>query len=523
MVRNWRAWVLLILLVGPVLAYLGFGMIWLYEYAPDHRWLWIAGSIWVASGILFAYLAARWTKTQRQIMPPIDWNAPQTFAKIDRDAWKIVEAEAEKSDALSLENLIEFDVYIATGRRLAKTLADHYHPLSTDPIENVAVVDLLTALELAAEDLRHLCRQVPGGDMITPSHWKKAVTVAGYIQRANDMYSYLLPVFNPVSGLVRLGTQQLMVKPAWKDMQQNLLRWFFRAFVNRLGVHLIELYSGRLAIGAEQYRRLTRRGAKVAAEHDGDLPALRIAVAGARGSGKSRLIELVEIARTGDLSLVKARLEGAGIDESAFERLKTAHWFEVPGYTHTPGRESARDRSTRREAVEQAVEANMLIVVADARHDTTPADLAFAQAWDRWFVEHPADEFPPALAVLTGVDDPAGGDWKPPYNWQQGQSPREIAARAKLNALRTALPPSILEVVPVGLAEGTPFGVVELLLPSLIAQFHRAERAALIHHLNSISRQSKARRLATQVGVHGRSLWTTLRSGRRQAASAPKP
>ena len=42
-------------------------------------------------------------------------------------------------------------------------------------------------------------------------------------------------------------------------MQQNMLRWFYQAYVNRLGAHLIELLSGRLAIGADQYRRLTRQ------------------------------------------------------------------------------------------------------------------------------------------------------------------------------------------------------------------------------------------------------------------------
>lgn len=519
MVRNWRSWVLLALLAGPVLAYMGFGMLWLFE----HGWLLVAGALWVASGVVLGYLLARWTKDQRQLLPPIDWDAPQTFAQVDRDAWAIVEREADQGDTVSLDALVDFDLYIATGRRLAKVLADHYHPLSDDPIENVPVVDVLTALELAAEDLRHLCRQVPGGDMITPSHWKKAVTVAGYIQRANDIYSYLLPIFSPVTGLVRLGTQQLMVKPAWKDMQQNLLRWFFRAFVNRLGVHLIELYSGRLAIGPEQYRRLTRRKVSVPSGSEGDLPPLRIAVAGARNSGKSRLISLLEKAKEGDLSLVKARLKGAGIDEAAFDRLKTAEWVEVDGYTHTPAGESARDRSTRREAVEMSVEADLLVLVVDARRDTATSDLAFAQAWDRWYIEHPDVELPPALAVLTGVDDPGlGGDWKPPYNWQQGQGPRETAARARLNTLRTALPPGFAEVVPVGMPESLPFGVVEILLPALLAQFHRAERAALIRHLRSFSQQSKARRLVSQVGVHGRSLWNSLRSGRRHAPAGNK-
>ena len=517
MLRNWRAWVLLTLLVGPVLAYIGFGTLWLYQ----RGWLLVVGSLWVASGVVFSLLAARWTKSQRPVLPPIDWDAPATFTQTDRDAWAIVEEEAEKGEAQSLEKLTEFDVYIDTGKHLARKLAAHYHPLSDAPIDHVPVVDLLTALELAAEDLSHLSRQVPGGDMVTPAHWRKAVQVAGYFQRANDIYSYLLPIFSPVTGLARLGAQQWMVKPAWRNMQQNLLHWFFRAYVNRLGVHLIELYSGRLAIGAQQYRKLTRKAPRTPQGADGDLPPLRIVVAGARDAGKSRLITLVGEAASRDLSVLSARLGAAGIDESTLDRLKSAEWVEAPGYTVTPGGESARDRSTRRDAVEGSVEADVLVLVCDARRDSTAADSAFAQAWDRWYIEHPDVELPPALAVLTALDDPGlGGDWKPPYDWSKGEGTRETAARARVTALRTSLPPSLTEIVPVGLPESSPFGVIEHLLPSLILLMNRAERSALIRHLRNVSRQSKARRLASQVGAHGKTLWNSIRSGRRASADA---
>ena len=66
-------------------------------------------------------------------------------------------------------------------------------------------------------------------------------------------------------------------------MQQNVLRWFYQAYVNRLGMHLIELLSGRLAIGAGQYRRLTRRphlGAR--------RPGRGAEAAGDRRGGRSR-------------------------------------------------------------------------------------------------------------------------------------------------------------------------------------------------------------------------------------------
>ncbi len=194
--------------------------------------------------------------------------------------------------------LSSFDTYIETGRRLAGRLAAHYHPLSADPIERVPVIELLTALELAAEDLSQLCRQVPGGDLVTAADWKRAVVAANYIQKASDVYSYLLPLFNPVTGVSRLASQHLMVKPAWKNMQQNLLRWFHRAFVNRLGTHLVELYSGRLVIGASGYRKLTRKLHKHVGPVDPAEADLTIALVGRKGSGKSALLDAIKDARS---------------------------------------------------------------------------------------------------------------------------------------------------------------------------------------------------------------------------------
>jgi uncharacterized protein len=521
--RNWRSWVLVVLLVGPIAAYIGFGALWLME----RGWLLIAGALWIASGIVFAILASRWTKSSRELLPPIDWDAPQTFAPADRQAWDLVEREAEQGDAVPLETLSGADIYIETGRRLTRRLAEHYHPLSKDPIEHVPIVELMTALELAAEDLTGLCRQVPGGDLVTASHWKQAVQVAGYIQKANDIYSYLLPIFSPMTGLVRLGTQQWMVKPAWRDMQQNLLRWFYRAYVNRLGMHLIELYSGRLAIGADQYRRLTRKTAKASHAIEDEMATLVVAVAGARDSGKTRLIGALEQARKGDLTLVKARLEAAGLDEALIGRLATARLVEVPSYTAGASGETARDRATRREAVEDAVEADVLLLVIDGRRGSNAADAAFARDWDRWYLEHPRLEVPPAMAVVTFADAPefGGGDWKPPYNWSKGQGAREAAVRARLETLRAALPPTFAEVAAVGLAGGSPFGIIEQVLPALASLLHRAERTAMIRHLHELSTRSKARRLVSQVGEHGRSLWQSLRrrNGRSPGGSGPWP
>ena len=130
-------------------------------------------------------------------MPPLDWDSPQTFSPLDRDAWKIVQDEADQGESLTFEVLLGADVYIDTGRRLMKRLVEHYHPLTAHPFDDVPVVELLTAFELASEDLSGLCRQIPGGDMISLSHYRRAMQVAGYISRANDLYAFVSPFLNP--------------------------------------------------------------------------------------------------------------------------------------------------------------------------------------------------------------------------------------------------------------------------------------------------------------------------------------
>jgi predicted GTPase len=244
-------------------------------------------------------------------------------------------------------------------------------------------------------------------------------------------------------------------------------------------------------------------------------------VAGARDSGKTALIAGLDRARQGDLSAVRARLTATGFEGDLADVLKMAEFLEVPGYTTSPGPDSARDRQTRREAVREATEADLLLLLIDAaRIGNIGHDVRFVEAWQDWFAAHPGRECPPALAVVGHADrllEPSER-WEPPYDWLRGTRPLEVAIRAAVVALRTALPQVISDVVPVSLHPQAPYGVVERLLPDLAALLHRAERMALLRHLHSVAESSKARRLFRQVGRQGRRLWDTLRSPRKEAA-----
>ncbi len=518
--RQWRSWVLVVLLVGPVLAYVGLGMLWLWE----RGWVvcTVAAVVWVIAGVLFSVLASRWTKTSRALMPPLDWDAPQTFSPLDRDAWKLVQDEADQGESLTFEVLLGGDVYIETGRRLMKRLIEHYHPLAAHPFDDVPLVELLTAFELAAEDLSRLCRQVPGGDMISLSHWRRAVQVAGYISKANDLYAFVSPFLNPITGLTRLGTREWIVKPAWKSMQQNVLRWFYQAYVNRLGMHLIELLSGRLAIGAPQYRRLTRRPpADGTTGLDSEFKPLVIATAGARGSGKSRLIAAIQQACAGEMNLIKARLEPLGLAPSLMDGLKNARWIESPGYPRSDVAESRRDRNQRESAVTATAECDLLVLVIDGRQQDHSPDIAFAHSWDRWFREHPQREVPPTLVVLTGIDRPEfGAGGKSAEGAATDQATREALAHAQLDSLRAVLPPTFHDFTAVGLG-ASPSSLIENVVPALAPLLLRAERTALLRRLHELANQSRAGRLVRQLGEHGRSLWAGVKARHKSEAKSP--
>ena len=158
--KQWRVWVLAVLLIGPVLAYVAFGTIWLYE----RGWLWLttASLLWIAAGTVFSILAVRWTKNVHPIMPPLDWESPSTFSPRDREAWKIVEQESVAGETLAMEALVEPEIYIETGRRLLRRLAEFYHPNTNNPLDDVPLIELADGPRTCLRGPRSALKADPG-------------------------------------------------------------------------------------------------------------------------------------------------------------------------------------------------------------------------------------------------------------------------------------------------------------------------------------------------------------------------
>ena len=222
---------------------------------------------------------------------------------------------------------------------------------------------------------------------------------------------------------------------------------------------------------------------------------------------------LLKEASTGDPHLIKARVESLGLAPSLIDRLRDARWIETPGYPRSDVAETRRDRYQRQSSVAAASESDLLILVVDGCIQDHAPDIAFAQAWDKWFREHPHRELPPTLVVVTGVDRPEfGAGWSAAPAGSTQEAVRESLLRAQFDALRAVLPPTFQDFAAVGLGGETPFGLIEHIVPTLAPLLLRAEHTALLRRLQELSGKSKVGRLVRQLGEHGRSIWGGLKA-----------
>lgn len=250
---HWRLLIALGLLTIPVLTLCAAGLWYLYANG-----LW--GYVWWPLALSLAlawWLLWRWQKRDLLLPSPRPAASP-TWSDPDRQAWQTVEAWAARAQQVSEERLRDMQFYVDQAQRLAVELARHYRPHAQDPIDSLTVPEILAVIELAASDLWQLVYEyVPGSHVLTVKHWKGLGKAAQWYQRASNVYWAVSAMVAPMQTATRYLAWQAGLGRPWQLLKENLLTWFYTAFVYRVGWYLIELYSGRLREGARAYRQRT--------------------------------------------------------------------------------------------------------------------------------------------------------------------------------------------------------------------------------------------------------------------------
>ncbi|MFO0876930.1 MAG: GTPase [Gemmataceae bacterium] len=513
---RWRIALVLVLISVPIFVWAAVGSYYLWSIGWGF-WAW-----WpLMAMVMLGYGLAWYWQSKKQLLRPPDFEVPVQWTDRDRQALQIVQRHAEAGEKLSLESMGDASLYLKTAQDLARDLAAFYHPGATDPTDYLTVPELLSVVELASHDLRKLVDEhLPGGHLLTVQDWKRARMVQDWYQRGSNLWWTLSAIFNPLQTGLRYMAAQAGIGTPMRMLQQNLLRWFYTAFVQRMGHYLIELNSGRLRVGADRYRELVDQLAKqqkvsvlekqaagpFAPGTDGSSDAsdqiqqITITVMGQTKVGKSSLINALlgeQRARTGvtpsTMGIDRYELMTPGIPTRLILN-------DTVGYGHQGPRADQVSQTA-----ELARQSDLLFLVLHARNPGRQADLSLLDQLKAWFTARPEVKVPPVIAVITHVDllSPMM-EWNPPYDWVGGTRPKENSIREAVVTVREQLGERLVSVVPVCTSPGKEYGIEDALLPAVANWLDELQGVALLRALKAEADRDRMVRVFRQLMASGK-------------------
>jgi predicted GTPase len=513
---RWRLLTLAILIVLPVLFLLGAGAYYLWQSGWS---IWVGWAMLVPL-IVALYLGHRWQKEQRLLQ--LNFTPPLRYTDRDKQAWQLIEARAKAGAKLDPDKLSDVSFYVQTAQDMALELARFYHPGAADPIASLTIPEMLAVVELAARDLAEMVDQyLPGGHLLTVRDWRNAKKAADWYQTANNVYWAISSIFSPVNTALRYAASKVGVSRPFQLLQQNLLLWFYGAFVQRLGTYLIDLNSGRLRVGAKRYRELMAQHTTEAAPlADGTGTAVpdaaeqvrrvTLTTLGQVKAGKSSLINALLGEEKARVDVVPATSEITRYELHAEGITTRLVLLDTVGYAHTGPKEDQL-KATQ----EAARDSDLLLLVMHARNPARQGDLEMLQALRTWFLGHPELTVPPILGVLPHIDLLSPSlEWDPPYDWQKPTRPKEQQMSQALATVREQLGEYLAGVVPVCTAPGKVYGIQEWLLPAVAELLDQAHAVALLRCLRAETDTGKVRKVFHQLLAIGKGIVQVLWQGK---------
>ena len=482
--------------------------------------LWATGwgfiAWWPMAGcfLLAYYLAYRFTKRKADVLLPntgLD-EVPSYWTERDREAWKSVQAFAENAPPPSTDEISDMNRYAHDAQALAGKVTHFYKPGATDPFSHLTLPEILACGELIAHDLARLVNKyVPGSHALTVNNFKQFRQAADWYERGRNAYWLFSALIDPVRAGLQIAATKAGLQTTFRQVQKNIVVWFYTAYLHELGRYLIELNSGRLRVGAKRYLELLERheappvdGGEVleTPEKPGAKPdpeRLTIAIVGPVKAGKSSLVNAI----FGDYR--------AGVDSLPLTPAATRYDLNQLGLpplsiidTAGFGQYGANDADVKA-AVEVVSQSDLVLVVVPARSAARQPEVEFLDRITAAFAAKPNLRMPPRLCVLSHIDglSPAM-EWSPPYDWIAGTRPKERCMRDALEAAKEFFGPRVADIVPVCTAAGKELGVKEALIPAMAAKLDEARGVGLLRTLHMEAGSDKTMQVVGQALNAGR-------------------
>src|SRR5215510_6793792 len=314
--QKWRLWVLAACLGVPLLAFGVAGSLWLYE----RRWLGWTGLVFLCGEALLLVLFRRWSRKEGALLPQPPTALPAEFTPRDEAAWGLVREYLDRVDRGEI-TLTSLDQFWSLGQEILSRVAAFYRPGEKEPLLAVQVPLLFRAIEETARDLATVTADLPFAHRITIGDAVRGYRMHQKLQPAYKAYRLLYPLWNWKNALFQLAVTDRLFDVTKETLSQWLLKWY----VDRVGYHAIELYSGKLLLT----RRFEQETAPSLALHStenrvevrkGTPESLRVLILGQVKAGKSSLVNALfgELRAATDVVPTTARLTSYVLQRADF-------------------------------------------------------------------------------------------------------------------------------------------------------------------------------------------------------------
>ncbi|MEJ6481430.1 GTPase family protein [Nostoc punctiforme UO1] len=426
---------------------IAFIIIFLLVSAGSQIHAWGISWIWGVFTLLFVgwrWLLVKWTQPAvnqveavlAQVQEELESAAEDTVRPpAGSDVTKLAETalqeilQASQSDRPIWE---DWQTFWTRCQDLVVAIAHIYNPQIQYPLLNIYVPQAYGLIRGTVDDMDQWMQKLsPVLNQVTVGQayqgyevYRKLEPSARKFWKAWNWAQWLL---NPVAAVAKQASQGSS-NQATQQLLGNLNQLFREAALKNLCRQAIALYGrSKLPVSATVVSTPTLPKAKTQTLREiltqaqpaevVEQKPVNILLVGRTGSGKSSLIN----------TLFQADLAAVDVLPST-DRIQNYQWQTQSGETltllDTPGYEQVNHADLRNLVLDYAIDADLLLLVTPALDPALQMDVDFLQDIKAEVADLPA------IAIVTQVDRLRPiREWQPPYDWEWGERPKEIAIR----------------------------------------------------------------------------------------------
>lgn len=443
MVRlNVWQWVVLVLPVGAIAAFLltAAGM---QIHAWGLSWIW---AVFTVVFVGWRFLLVKWT---RPVLQQVEAAIAEVTEQLETSAVispTLISATTPNQPALqqveiALQQALaaakddppmwqNWGTFWQRCQQLVVDTAAAYHPEVQRPLLNIYVPQAYALIRGTVDDMdQWMTKLSPVLNQVTVGQAVQAYEIYQKLEpsarKVWRVWSWAQWLLNPAAAVARQATQKYSDQ-ANQQLLMNLSQLIKEATLRNLSRQAIALYSGQLPALetvtatvplSAKTQTLQEILAQAEPVEEVEQKPINILLVGRTGAGKSSLINTLFVA------------EKAAVDVlPSTDEVRDYHWQATGGESmtlwDTPGYEQVDRAEFRAQVLERATQADLLLLVTPCLDPALQMDVDFLKD-----VKAEVNDLP-AIAIVTQVDKLRPlREWTPPYDWEWGDRPKEIAIR----------------------------------------------------------------------------------------------